>query len=83
MISKTARLHKLQKFVLFGASASGRIEKIRGKKLAESVQQRAIQTGFFLLLLLMFFVLFNDIKGLITGKFDFSKEKQKVDVKKD
>lgn len=52
------------------------IEKIRGKKLAESVQQRAIQTGFFLLILLMFFVLFNDIKGLISGKFDLNQNKQ-------
>lgn len=57
------------------------IEKIRGKKLAESIQQRAIQTGFFLLILLMFFVLFNDIKGLLTGKFDFLKESELVDKK--
>lgn len=48
------------------------IEKVRGKKLAESVQQKAIQTGFLLLILLMFFVLFNDIKGLVTGKFDIN-----------
>lgn len=52
------------------------IEKIRGKRLAESVQQRAIQTGFLLLILLMFFVLFNDIKGLISGKFDLLKDKE-------
>lgn len=52
------------------------IEKVRGKRLAESVQQRAIQTGFFVLLLLMFFVLFNDIKGLITGKFDILHKKE-------
>lgn len=58
------------------------IEKIRGKRLAESFQQKAIQTGFLLLLLLMFFVLFNDIKGLITGKFDLLKEKE-TSVKKD
>ena len=58
------------------------IEKIRGKRLAESIQQRAIQTGFFLLLLLMFFVLFNDIKGLISGKFNLMQEEE-TDVKKD
>ena len=53
------------------------IEKIRGKKLAESFQQKAIQAGFMLLLALMFFVLFNDIKGLISGKFDLLKGKLK------
>lgn len=59
------------------------IEKVRGKRLAESIQQKAIQTGFFLLLILMFFVLFNDVKGLISGKFDLSKNKgEKVNVKK-
>lgn len=52
------------------------IEKLRGKRLAESIQQKAIQTGFFLLILLMFFVLFNDIKGLISGKFNLIQEKQ-------
>ena len=52
------------------------IEKLRGKRLAESIQQKAIQTGFFLLLLLMFFVLFNDIRGLITGKFDLNHTKK-------
>ena len=57
------------------------IEKIRGKKLAESIQQRAIQTGFFLLILLMVFVLFNDIRGLISGKFDMLKEDQTSDKK--
>ncbi len=58
------------------------IEKIRGKKLAESIQQKAIQTGFFLLIALMFFVLFNDIKGLISGKFNLMQEK-KISDKKD
>ncbi|MBI1858142.1 MAG: RIP metalloprotease RseP [Candidatus Melainabacteria bacterium] len=57
------------------------IEKLRGKKLAENIQQKAIQTGFFLLILLMFFVLFNDIKGLMTGKFDFLKEKEAIESK--
>ncbi len=52
------------------------IEKIRGKKLAESIQQRAIQTGFVLLIMLMFFVLFNDIKGLMSGKFNLMQEKK-------
>ncbi|MBI3590385.1 MAG: site-2 protease family protein [Candidatus Melainabacteria bacterium] len=58
------------------------IEKIRGKKLAESIQQKAIQTGFFLLLLLMVFVLFNDIRGLISGKFNLIHENEN-NVKKD
>ena len=58
------------------------IEKIRGRKLAESFQQKAIQAGFFVLIALMVFVLFNDIKGLIAGKFDLVKE-SKVDVQKD
>lgn len=57
------------------------IEKIRGKKLAESIQQKAIQTGFLLLIALMFFVLFNDIKGLISGKFNLMQEK-KINGKK-
>ena len=57
------------------------IEKIRGKRLAESIQQRAIQTGFFLLILLMFFVLFNDIRGLISGKFNLIKERHSTNEK--
>ena len=57
------------------------IEKIRGKRLAESIQQRAIQTGFFLLILLMFFVLFNDIKGLISGKFNLMPSREEVKQK--
>lgn len=52
------------------------IEKLRGKKLADSIQQKAIQTGFVLLIMLMFFVLFNDIKGLISGKFNLMQEKK-------
>lgn len=54
------------------------IEKLRGRRIAESIQQRAIQTGFFLLILLMFFVLFNDIKGIITGKFNLIQTKEEV-----
>lgn len=54
------------------------IEKLRGKRIAESIQQRAIQTGFFLLILLMFFVLFNDIKGIITGKFNLIQNKEEI-----
>ena len=57
------------------------IEKLRGRKLAESIQQRAIQTGFFLLIALMVFVLFNDIKGLVVGKFNMLQER-KHNVKK-
>lgn len=49
------------------------IEKLRGRKLAESFQQKAIQAGFMLLMLLMVFVLFNDIRGLVSGKFDINK----------
>lgn len=49
------------------------IEKVRGRKLAESFQQKAIQAGFMLLMLLMVFVLFNDIRGLVSGKFDMNK----------
>ncbi len=59
------------------------VEKIRGKKLAESVQQRAIQTGFLLLIILMFFVLFNDIKGLISGKFNLMDREAQNNVRKD
>ena len=50
------------------------IEKIRGKRIAEKIQQKAVQTGFFLLILLMCFVLFNDVKALITGKFNLMKK---------
>lgn len=49
------------------------IEKLRGRKLAESFQQKAIQAGFMLLMLLMVFVLVNDIRGLVSGKFDMNK----------
>ena len=52
------------------------VEKVRGKRIAESFQQKAIQTGFVLLILLMFFVLFNDIKGLISGKFNMIQERK-------
>ena len=52
------------------------IEKVRGKKLAESIQQKAIQTGFVLLIMLMFFVLFNDIKGLMSGKFNLMQDRK-------
>lgn len=46
------------------------VEKLRGKKIADSIQQKAIKAGFVFLIGLMFFVIFNDIKGLITGKFN-------------
>ena len=59
------------------------IEKIRGKKLAESIQQRAIQTGFLFLIMLMFFVLFNDIKGLMSGKFNLMQERKTSGEKSD
>ena len=57
------------------------IEKIRGRRLAESIQQKAIQTGFFFLILLMCFVLFNDIKGLISGKFNILQKEKTYDKK--
>lgn len=53
------------------------IEKIRGKKLADAIQQKAIQVGFVFLIALMFFVIFNDVRGLISGKFDMMNESSK------
>lgn len=45
------------------------IEKIKGKPLDEEVVNRIGNIGFWFLIGLMFFVIFNDIFGLITKKF--------------
>ncbi len=45
------------------------IEKLRGKPVKEEVVERIGNTGFWFLILLMFFVIFNDIFGLIMKKF--------------
>lgn len=45
------------------------IEKLRGKPLDEKIIERIGNIGFWFLILLMFFVIFNDIFGLITKKF--------------
>lgn len=45
------------------------IEKLRGKPVKEEVIEKIGNIGFWFLILLMFFVIFNDIFGLITKKF--------------
>lgn len=45
------------------------IEKLRGRPVEEAVLERIGNAGFYFLILLMFFVIFNDIFGLITKKF--------------
>lgn len=45
------------------------IEKIKGKPVNEEVAERIGNIGFWFLILLMFYVIFNDIFGLITKKF--------------
>lgn len=45
------------------------IEKLRGKPVDEEVIERIGNIGFWFLIALMFFVIFNDIFGLITKKF--------------
>lgn len=45
------------------------IEKIKGRPLNEEVVEKIGNAGFWFLMLLMFFVIFNDIFGLITKKF--------------
>lgn len=52
------------------------IEKIRGEKLNDNVQQKAIQAGFVFLIALMCFVIINDIRGIITGKFNLATEEE-------
>lgn len=45
------------------------IEKIKGKPVDEKIIEKISNVGFWLLIGLMFFVIFNDILGLITKKF--------------
>lgn len=45
------------------------IEKIKGRPLNEEVIERIGNIGFWFLILLMFYVIFNDVLGLITKKF--------------
>lgn len=45
------------------------LEKLRGKPVNEEIIERIGNTCFWLLIMLMFFVIFNDIFGLITKKF--------------
>jgi len=45
------------------------IEKIRGRAINEQTLEKIGNTGFYLLILLMVIIVFNDIIGLITNKF--------------
>lgn len=45
------------------------IEKLRGRPVSEVVIEKIGNIGFMFLIFLMFFVIFNDIFGLITKKF--------------
>lgn len=45
------------------------IEKLRGRPVDEIVLEKIGNAGFIFLLFIMFFVIFNDIFGLITKKF--------------
>ena len=45
------------------------IEKLRGKPVDENIIEKIGNAGFLFLILLMFFVIFNDVFGLITKKF--------------
>lgn len=45
------------------------IEAITGKKVNQDVQEKIMKYCFLLLLVLMFFVIFNDIFALVTNKF--------------
>lgn len=45
------------------------IEKLRGKPVDEAIIEKIGNAGFWFLIALMFFVIFNDILGLITKKF--------------
>lgn len=44
-------------------------EKIRGRAINEQTLEKIGNTGFYLLILLMVIIVFNDIIGLITNKF--------------
>lgn len=45
------------------------LEKLRGKPVNEAVVEKVGNLGFWFLIALMFFVIYNDILGLITKKF--------------
>lgn len=45
------------------------VEKIRGRAINEKAVEIVSNTGFYLLILLMVVIVFNDIWGLITNKF--------------
>ena len=45
------------------------IEKIRGKSLGEKTLERIASLCFYLLIVLMVIIVFNDIVGLINKKF--------------
>ena len=45
------------------------IEKIRGRAINEATLEKIGNTGFYLLIILMIVIVFNDIIGLITNKF--------------
>jgi len=45
------------------------IEAITGKKVNPEAQEKIMKYGFLILIVLMFFVIFNDIFALVTNKF--------------
>ncbi len=45
------------------------IEAITGKKVNPDAQEKIMKYGFLILIVLMFFVIFNDIFALVTNKF--------------
>lgn len=45
------------------------IEKVRGRPVDEEAFEAATKYGFFFLIGLMIFIIFNDIRGIVIGKF--------------
>jgi regulator of sigma E protease len=45
------------------------IEAVTGKKVDQDAQEKIMKYGFLFLIVLMFFVIFNDIFALVTNKF--------------
>ena len=45
------------------------LEKIRGRKIDEKTLEIIGNTGFYILIVLMMLIVFNDIWGLLTNKF--------------
>lgn len=45
------------------------LEKLRGRPVEEKYMEAAVKYGFMFLIGLMVFILFNDIVGIVTGKF--------------